>query len=75
MEKLLENFELLKNRCISSLLDCNAEELLKVYLRVGEKSYSRLQLSDEINNNSDIGLKTINNMITLSLDLFIRNKI
>ncbi len=63
----------LKNQLVKSLTE--HQELNKPYLTVGDKTYSRKQLAEEIESETEFGIKQMRMLLSLSLDLISRNKI
>jgi hypothetical protein len=45
------------------------------YLVVGNKSYSRRDIANEIKNETEFGIEFLNNMILLAIDLTARQKV
>lgn len=69
MEKLLND---LKNQVISHLR--KGDDLDKPYFGKGQKTYSKNDIINEIENNTDDGVEFLKNLVMLSLDLFDRGK-
>lgn len=65
--------ERLKEGIIKSLC-MNEQNANEPYLLARGKSYTRPQIAEEINNNTDFGNQMVNNMLMLALDLIARGK-
>lgn len=63
----------LKENMISQLTS-NVQNMNDPYIVVGNKSYTRLELSEELKNETDFGIKLMSDMVLLALDLTSRKK-
>ena len=59
---------------IKDLLDVKEDELDKHYIFCNEGTFSRRELAHEIDSNSEVGKKWVEQMIGLSIDRFERKK-
>ncbi|HLO91543.1 MAG TPA: hypothetical protein VK172_10305 [Lentimicrobium sp.] len=64
----------LKNSVIEFLTK-NKENLDQPYLTRGDKQYTKRQLADEIQNETEFGVKLLADMLILAIDLTARQKI
>lgn len=63
----------LKNELIRKLTN-NEQNLDEVYLHKGTKSYSRRDLANEVENETEFGISLLTDVLMLSLDLTTRIK-
>ena len=53
----------------------NEQTADKKYMTIGSKTYTRRELSDEILNETQLGIDFITNMLMLAIDLTARQKV
>lgn len=63
----------IKSRLIEGLLESN--DVDAPCLHSGKNTYSKRQIADEIERETDFGMKTLTNMFMLTLDLVSRGKL
>ncbi len=63
----------LKNKLVAELLH-NDQNSDQPYLHVGQTTYTRRQIADEIERETEFGINQMTNMLLLSLDLIARKK-
>ena len=64
--------ENLKKEIIDNLM--KGDDIDSPHLIIGYNSFSKRQIADEIEKNSEFGSRFVNNIILLALDLFMRGK-
>jgi ribose 5-phosphate isomerase RpiB len=55
-------------------LTANEQTINDVYIATNNREYTRNELADEINNETDFGIKFMSNMLQLAIDLTSRQK-
>lgn len=73
MEEILSNYEILKVAIIE-MLNNSSNDMEEPLFARGNRIYSRKMLIEEIENNQKDGLKIVNNIILLAIDLVSRKK-
>ena len=55
-------------------LRINKSKMDDVYIRTGDKSYTKRELANEIENETEFGIKMLTQMVSLAFDLLSRGK-